>query len=377
MRIGLNLLYLIPGVVGGTETYALGLLAGLKQMKSHCDFVLFLNKESAGLIPDNDPHFQSVVCPVFAENRKNRYFFEQFKLKQYLEQYKIDLLHSLAYTSPIVTPCPAVVSIPDLNFKAFGQSMPLQRRLTLGFIVRQTVLHSRKIITISEFSRQEILKEYNVSPEKIIVTHLAADNQVRQANIHKEAATSDKLSDLPKPYLTTFSSVTTNKNIPRLIEAFLEARKNQQIQQKLVIIGHRCPFDEGKQDPEKRCENQDIVWTGYLDRQKVFDVLKHSDFLVFPSFYEGFGLPALEAMASGVPVVCSHAASLPEVVGDAGIFFDPFSIKDMSEKIAQTAADPALRDSLREKGFRNLERFSWKQTAVQTMAVYKDMMENK
>jgi len=127
----------------------------------------------------------------------------------------------------------------------------------------------------------------------------------------------------------------------------------------------------------KSLDNREIVWTGYLSRQKVFEVLQGSDFMVFPSFYEGFGLPALEAMAAGVPLVCSNTASLPEVVGEAGVFFDPFSIQDMSEKIAQVASDLTLRKNLREKGFQNLQRFSWKQTAEQTLSVYQETMQNR
>ena len=371
MRIGLNLLYLIPGIVGGTETYARGLLTGLKQIKPDCDFVLFLNRESAGLISDDNPHFQSVVCPVFAENRKKRYFFEQFKLRQYVEQYKIDLLHSLAYTSPLFLRCPTAVSIHDLNFKALRNEMPFSRRFMLNLIVGQAVYQSNKVITISNFSRQEILREYNIPSEKTAVIYGAADVDNIENNIGVE------LPGIKQPYIVAFSSVTTNKNIPRLIEAFLDAKKNHHIKQKLVIIGHWHSGEKGLTGIARHTESQDIIWTGYLDRPKVFEVLKRSDYLIFPSFYEGFGLPALEAMAIGVPVVCSNTASLPEVVGDAGLFFDPFSVKDMATKIEQVASDPKLRNNLREKGSKNLERFSWKQTAEQTMAVYNDIMQKQ
>jgi glycosyltransferase involved in cell wall biosynthesis len=375
MRIGLNLLYLIPGIVGGTETYALGLLAGLKQIKPAHEFVLFVNRESASLISDDAPNFTKVVCPVFAENRKKRYFFEQFKLKQYIEQYKIDILHSLVYTSPLFLRCPTVVSIHDLNFKALRHEMSFSRRFVLGLIVGQAVRRSNKVIAMSNFSRQEILREYQVPSEKTVVIHEAVDVD----NIKNSTGDAPEPSGIKQPYIVAFNSaaVTTNKNIPRLIEAFLDAQKHCQLKQKLVIIGHRYPLGKEAQDGETPGENPDIVWTGYLNRQKVFDILRHSDFLVFPSFYEGFGLPALEAMAAGVPVVCSNTASLPEVVGDAGIFFDPFSVKDMAAKIEQAATDPKLRNNLREKGFKNLERFSWKQTAEQTMAVYHEIMNNR
>jgi len=374
MRIGLNLLYLIPGIVGGTETYARGLLRGLRQIKPDYEFVVFVNREAAGLIADNDPAFKKVVCPVYAANRKNRYYFEQVKLRRYVEQYKIDLLHSLAYTSPLFLPGPVIVSIPDLNFNAFGNSMPLARRLMLRLIVWQAVLRSSKVITISNFSREEILKHYHISPEKVIVTHLAADNGELEDKVSKKSMNAQELSDSYQPYIMAFSSPTVNKNLSRLIKAFLEAKKKYNLAQKLLLIGHRYPIAE---DMQRCSENEDVVWTGYLERGALLEILRRADFMIYPSFYEGFGLPVLEAMVEGVPVVCSNAASIPEICGDAGIYFDPFSIKDMAACIARVAGNPVLRQELRLKGLKNVDRFSWQQTAAQTVAVYEDVLQNR
>lgn len=378
MRIGLNLLYLIPDVVGGTETYARGLLAGLRQVCPKHDFVLFVNQESADSILANNQNFTKVVCPVCAENRKQRYFFEQIQLRNYVSRHRIDLLHSLAYTSPLFLQCPTVVSIHDLNFQALGHDMPIHRRLMLRLFVGQAAARSNKIIVMSDFCRKEIVREYTIDPGKIAIIPGAVD--LGDNFNHKEDKIQPELTQLPKiekPYITAFSSVTSNKNIPRLLEAFLQAKKNNHINHKLVIIGHRFPFHEIKPEWLRAIENQDIIWTGYLARQKVFETLQDSDFMVFPSFYEGFGLPALEAMAAGVPLVCSNATSLPEVAGDAGVFFDPFSEKDMAEKIARVAADPAWREKLKERGFENLRRFSWKKTAQMTLAVYDSVLQNK
>jgi glycosyltransferase involved in cell wall biosynthesis len=374
MRIGINLLYLIPDIVGGTETYARGLLRGLRQVKSDHEIILFVNRESAGLIADDDRDFKKVVCPVYASNRKNRYYFEQVKLRQYVQQYKIDLLHSLAYTSPLFLPCPAIVSLPDLNFKAFGSSMPLSRRLVLRLIVWQAVLRASKVITISNFSREEILGQYHIPPEKVAVTYLAADNDAVEEKANEESDDGQAMPDLKQPYAIAFSSSTANKNLSGLIKAFLEAKKDHKLIQKLMLIGHKYPIEA---DVQGCYENEDVVWTGYLERRKVLEILRRADFMIYPSFYEGFGLPVLEAMTAGVPVICSNAASIPEVVGDAGVYFDPFSIKDMAACIARVANNQPLRQELRQKGFKNLDRFSWKQTATQTVAVYNEILQNR
>jgi glycosyltransferase involved in cell wall biosynthesis len=374
MRIGLNLLYLIPDVVGGTETYARGLLQGLKQLETDYEFLLFVNKESAKICLDDPPKIRSVVCPVSAVNRRSRYFFEQVKLRRYIGKYGIHLLHSLGYISPLFLPCPTVVTVHDLNMKAFGNQMQFTRRLMLNLFVQQSIIRSDKIITVSEFSRDEILNEYHIPSNKIVVTHEAVDLYSLEKNLGNEIDNPLEQLGPRQPYIVAFSSSYPNKNISRLLEAFLELKTKKRLEQKLVLIGHKYLTERGKSSSDLLEENEDILWTGYVDRSQVFKILKKADLLVFPSFYEGFGLPILEAMAAGVPVVCSKAASLPEVAGDAAVFFDPFSVKDIADNIVSVATNPDLRANLRQKGFKNLERFSWKLTAAKTVAVYDDLL---
>lgn len=373
VRIGLNLLYLIPGIVGGTETYARGLINGLRAIGAGYDFILFLNRESEDLISDDYPGFTKVVCPVCASNRKNRYAFEQFRLKKYLEQYKIDLLHSLAYTSPLSLTCPTVVTVHDLNFKAFGNSMPFSRRFALSLIVRQAVLRANMVVTVSQFSKQQIIRQYPVARDKVKVIYHGSDHfdHYLQADEKHTSSIRSRFQDRQEPYIVAFSSKSVNKNISRLIEAFMEARRAFALEHHLVLIGHKFP-------PARALEKDEfkhaVHWTGYLKDDDVFDVIRHADFMVFPSFYEGFGLPVLEAMAAGVPVTCSKTASLPEVAGDAAIYFDPYSVKDMAAKISMLAADRKLKNHLREKGFLNNRRFSWQKTATETLALYNGIL---
>jgi len=266
------------------------------------------------------------------------------------------------------------VTVHDLNFKAFGDQMSLSRRMMLGLFVKQSIIRSDKVITVSEFSRNQIIKEYHIPSDKIIVTHEAADLDDFEKSTNGAADEATVISKKNGPYIVAFSSTYANKNIPCLIAAFIKLKKENRLKQKLVLIGHRYSGEIGKPGTDSLEKHEDIIWTGYLSRKLVSEVLKQADFLVFPSFYEGFGLPILEAMAVGVPVVCSKAASLPEVAGDAAVFFDPFSVKDMAEKIALVASNQELRSSLRQRGFQNMERFSWKQTAFETVAVYKDIL---
>jgi glycosyltransferase involved in cell wall biosynthesis len=372
MRIGLNLLFMIPKVVGGTETYARGLLEGFRRLRPNHEFVIFLNRESSKWVPDDGAGFKTVVCPVNAVSRSKRFAYEHLVLRREVRRHGIDLLHSLGYTSPVFLACPSVVTVPDLNFRAFGNLMPLPRRLMLNLAVKLAVLRTDKVVTISEFSRQEILRAYRVAPEKVVVTLLAVEPESNPAS-----GVGTVLKWMRESYCVAFSSTYPNKNLPRLLEAFSDAKRLHRIAQRLVLIGH--PYSSRDWSPRVRdlVERTDVIWAGYLERHQVFGALKQADFLVFPSFYEGFGLPVLEAMAAGLPIVCSKAASLPEVAGNAAVYFDPFSVEDIAEKIVAVANDASLRNELRARGFENLKRFSWEKTAAETVAIYDELLRRR
>jgi glycosyltransferase involved in cell wall biosynthesis len=169
------------------------------------------------------------------------------------------------------------------------------------------------------------------------------------------------------PYLIAFGGGALHKNIPRLLQAFEELKK--ELPHKLVLIGH-LPHNVNL-----RVMSEDIIATGYVPAEHVLPLLSGAELFVLPSLYEGFGLPVLEAQQAGVPVVCSTAGSLPEVAGEAAVFFNPNSIADMAEKIAALASNPALRTELRQKGLANIRRFSWEQTARETLTVYAQVYE--
>ncbi len=371
MRIGINLLYLLPGIVGGTETYARGLLSGLSELDSQHEYFIFANNESYEDIKNTYSKFNIIKCPVFAISRINRYFFEQIKLPSYIKKHRIDLLHSLGYTIPLKLSCFNVVTVPDLNYKAFGNLMPITRRLILNFFVKESIKRSNRVITISEFSKREILKEYKVPDYKVVVTYLASEFRYNcNIELRKQENGVFKYKNI-KPYFVAFSSTYPNKNIPQLIKVFTKLKKNRRINHKLVLIGHK-PENLSKETGDFSSE---VFWTNYVERNFLFEILKNADFMAFPSYYEGFGLPILEAMELGLPVVCSQSASIPEVAGDAAVYFDPFSIDDIADKIEEISKNVNLRMNLKERGFENIKRFSWKKTASETVAIYESLKQ--
>jgi glycosyltransferase involved in cell wall biosynthesis len=368
MRIGINLLYLLPGIVGGTETYAAGLLHGLAKIDRQDEFIVFVNQECAQWPLPDTSKFTRVVCPVRAVSRWRRYFYEQVRLPNMLKKHKVDVIHSLGYVGPLWTFCPSIVTIPDLNYIVLKQSMPVIKRLGLRFFSVNAARHAKYVVTISTFSKHAIRQNLKIGSDKIAVTHLGPrirDDFKNQLDVNKI----QQLYGVSKPYIIAFGGGLEHKNIPRLIKAFLEVKKV--LSYALVLIGH-LPHDvDLKKISNQKGNAKDIIATGYIPSEHVLPLLSGADAFVLPSLYEGFGLPVLEAQQAGVAVVCSAAGSLPEVAGDAAVYFDPYSTSDIRDKIIRVVRDATLREALRQKGFQNILRFSWESTASQTLALYK------
>lgn len=368
MRIGLNLLYLLPGIVGGTETYAAGLLQGLSEVDGQNDYFVFVNSESTFWPLPKTPNIHRIPCPVRATNRLQRLAYEQLVLPGLADGHKLELLHSLGYVAPLKLPCPSVVTVHDMNTKGHGRSMGLVKRLLLAFLVRHSARAAQHVITVSEFSRREILAHVGLALEKITMIH-EAPLQVDQP---AEKTSGPKMAE---PYVLAFASLSMHKNIPRLIEAF--ALLAPTMPHRLVLAGH-VPID-GRINRAIAHHNlaDRVTLTGYLPHGEVQSLLAGTDLFIFPSLYEGFGLPVLEAQTQGAVVACANRGALPEVAGKGAAFFNPESPQNMAEVIRHCLTDPGLRQRLQTQGARNITRFSWNEAARQTLAVYKQAARRK
>jgi glycosyltransferase involved in cell wall biosynthesis len=369
MRIGLNLLYLIPEVVGGTETYAAGLLDGLSKVGEGNEFLVYTNREAASWpIPERN-FMRRIPCPVNATSRSARYFFEQARLPGLLREHSLDVIHSLGYVGPIRSPCPSVVTVHDLNFRNPELAMSYSKRRILGFFIDRSIRNAQRVITVSESSRAEIASHFRIPMDRIAAIHQAPDPRLGPSPDMEEVERFLADRGLRRPFLLAFGNRFPHKNIARLLEAFRVARSRGDTAHSLVITGHDFP---GSSDVEAG-----VYRTGFLPASDLRKVLAAADFLVFPSLYEGFGLPVLEAMAAGVPVACSRRASLPEVAGDAALFFDPESVDEIAAAIGRLSRDRALREDLRKRGTENAARFSWEKTARETLEVYESVLASR
>jgi glycosyltransferase involved in cell wall biosynthesis len=365
MRLGLDLLYLIPGVVGGTETYATGLLPALRAIDKDDEFTVYVNREAAEWpLPDG---FRRVVCPFMGSRRGARYCFQQVHLPALLRRDAIDLVHSLGYVGPLRTLCARVATVHDLNYRAFGHEMPVVRRRALEFFVGMTVRRADAIIADSEFTRSELVAAFGVSRAPFVMVPLAA--RPRPARTDEQRAAERAGLGLPSSYVLAFGGSTPNKNLPRLLDAFARAR-SRGLAQELVIVG-RTPAHLAEE------AHSGVRLAGYLGEVALDAVLSGADVLIVPSIYEGFGLVLLEAMEAGVPIVCSSRAALPEVAGDAAVYFDPYNVEGMASRILEVGGDPERRQALRHRGGERVRGYSWQRTAQETLKVYRDVLASR
>lgn len=372
MKIALNLLYLLPGIVGGTQTYAVSLIRALAALDTENEYLLYLNRESEALDITDAPHVRRIVCPVRAIRRPARYGYEQMALPLALRRDRVDLLHSLGYVGPLFPPCPQIVSIHDLIYRGHQAMMTGGKQKALEFFVKGVARRSNHVITMSENSKREIVADIGIAPEKVAVIHEAGRPAPPPSTPEERAPTLVRYG-ITAPYVLAFSSPNPVKNIARLMEAFAEACAA--LPHQLVLVGHLPPGMDPEAEAARLGIAGRVLRTGYVPDGDIAPLLQGAALFAFPSLYEGFGLPLLDAQQAGVPVVCSNAASLPEVAGEGAVLFDPLSVPEMAAAIRSCLGDLARRDRLVRQGRANAARFSWEETARQTQNVYRQVME--
>ena len=364
MLIALNLLYLIPGVVGGTETYARSLIHALAEEDRDNEYAIFLSREAKDIDITPAPNFERIVCPVVAMQRAARYGWEQAVLPLQLLRRKPALVHSLGYVSPLAATCPQVVAVHDVNYLGHKGRRTVLGRRAFQFFVERTVSRADRVITISEFSRSEIVKHMKVSKDKVTVVHPAG----REKNGIAAAAEEHELvSSIGRPYILAFSSLSAHKNIPRLISAF--SRISSSVPHALVLVGHLPEKSEARSQMQSASDER-VIFTGYIPDEQVDALMRRASLFAFPSLYEGFGLPILDAQHAGVPVACSSAGALPEAAGEGALLFDPHSVDDMASVLERCLVDMDLRETLVARGHENAAQFSWGRAARETLAIY-------
>jgi len=289
--------------------------------------------------------------------------YEQIRLPRLLRARPVALLHSLGYTAPIGIDVPGVVTVHDLNFMRHVE-MGSVRRLALRAVVGMAARRAARIVTISSFSRREIVSALRIPEGRVVVTPLAAEPMDSPSAAHVREVR--ERHRLPGSYLIAFGSTARHKNIDGLVRAFEAVAAD--LPHDLVVAGHLPDGALAALAPSLATR---VRRTGYVDAADLAALISGSDGLVFPSRYEGFGIPLLNAQALGVPVAASRAAALPEVGGPAVLYFDPDSTREMAEALRALVQPGREREDRVRAGRANATRYDWLQTARATLAVYR------
>lgn len=370
MKIGVNTLFLIPGEVGGSETYLRDILRHAVDRHPGIEWVLFTNHENhESFAAAYGATSRVSLCriPVRARQRVARILHEQVSLPRAVRRAGVDLLWSPGYTAPLRGCCPQVVSVLDMQYREFPEDLAPLARLVTGLLVPAAVRVARRVMTLSEFSREQIVAYTGCARSKIVPIHLAAGPEFAQ--VQGEEGVSRRRALVPdKPYILCVAHTYPHKNVHSLVEAF--GRLLGRSEHVLVLVGRERRGEPlvaqalaGLEDPMR------VVRLQGLARPDLIALYQGADLFVFPSLYEGFGLPVLEAMSAGVPVVTADRGPMRELGGDAVRYCDG-APQGLAGAIAETLAQtPAVREAWIQRARKRAAEFSWERAAELTVRV--------
>jgi glycosyltransferase involved in cell wall biosynthesis len=363
MRIGIDA-HMVGSRETGNETYCLGLIEGLEQIEDHNQYMVYLTSPS--VLPSVNGHGRLLRRML---RRGSSAWRLLMGFAQASRSDRLDVLH-VTYNVPFFTRCPLVVSVHDISYVHFPEFFSKRDLRLLGAYVPYSVKRARHVLTLSESAAQDIERVYGVPRSKISVVPLAARAPYTGMAEPTRVSYMRETYGLSEPYILAVGNLQPRKNLLRLVEAVAQLPAWAS-DLKLAVVG-KAQWKES--DIYRRVTelglNDRVVFTGYVSDEDLALLYHGSLALVYPSLYEGFGLPILEAMSCGTPVICSNTSSMPEVAGDAAIMIDPLNVGELADAIGSVAQSNSLREQLRHRGFARASSFSWLKTARQTLKVY-------
>jgi glycosyltransferase involved in cell wall biosynthesis len=364
LRIGINALYLIPGGVGGTEIYLRHLLGALGAIDRENEYFVFTNRETPADLAPAQPNFQIVPQPVRAVFRPARLLWEQTGLPLAAMRLRLDVLFNPGFTAPVLCPCPQVTTFHDLQHKRHPEyfrwfDLPFWRMCLWASAHR-----SRILLAPSEATRADLLRFYGLR-EKVRVVPEGVDTAFFEIGRERQTGGIE-------PYVLCPSTSHPHKGLVPLIRAFAQVRRAQP-GLRLVITGVRG-FHAGAVDQAiaESPLGDAVRLTGWVPRAELYKLFRHAFAFVYPSTFEGFGLPVVEALAAGVPAACSAIEPLASMAGDAALQFEPGNEAAIAAALLHLIEDPALRAKLAAAGPVRAREFSWERSAEGTLAALRD-----
>ena len=369
MRIGIDarLVYYHQAGIG---QYILRLTQALAQIDREDQFVVFKSRKDKTAIIDHQPNFKSERLWTPSHHR-----YERLAMSAELLPFPLDVLHSPDFIPPSHTRCPSVITMHDLAFLLYPRLLTRESARYYGQ-VDLAARHADHIIAVSESTKRDTVRLLGVPENKVTVIYEAAHPLFTPMSNTDELARVREHYRLPQNFILFVSTVEPRKNLPTLLRALKLLRQNYKTDTVLAVAGNRGWLFEQVDEVVAELNLGDAVrFLGGVPNEELVYLYNAAKLFVFPSFYEGFGLPPLEAMACGTPVIVSKVASLPEVVGDAGTLVEPEDVEGLAVAMWRILSDENLRREMRAKGLKRAQTFSWQRAARETLAVYRSVAE--
>lgn len=369
MKIAVNTLG--PSKIkAGIGNYVAQVCALFPVLAAKHSYVYVVNKENETLF-NQIPNIQLLHAPSYTKNRLLRMFYEQFILPLQLKREKIDILFSPGFVCPIIKTAKYVTTIHDMTFFTHPQYHESWKVRYFKRMIPISVRRSDAILADSESTRQDILKILKTKEEKVTTIPLAA-NKIPFWPLNSSKELLKKKYGIKDHFILFVGMIEPRKNVESLIKAFAQIKSKE----KLVIVGKQGWMMDHLQTLIAELNLKErIIFTGYVPDEELGAFYAKASVFVYPSHYEGFGLPVLEAMQAGCPVITSNISSLPEVAGEAAILVDPNDVKSIANAINTVLADKLLQSELMDKGKVQAEKFSWEKTAKETLKVFEQVMK--
>jgi glycosyltransferase involved in cell wall biosynthesis len=358
----------------GIGTYVRNLLRQLARQDEANEYVVLCRETDCDTVEALGARFRAV-----SENAGPYSIAEQFAIPMDLRRESINLFHAPHYVLPPLTPCTSVVTIHDCIHLRFPQYLPNRIGYAYARAQMWTATHrAARVITVSEASKRDILRYFRVPESRIDVIYNAIDDRFWEKPDIDEMNRVRERYQLTNPFVLYAGNIKPHKNLERLIEAFHLLRQNspdlKDVQ--LLIIGDEISkYATLRRAVHRHKLHKHVRFFGFVPDQTLAALYRLANVFVFPSLYEGFGLPPLEAMASGTPVITSNVSSLPEVVGDAAVMIDPYESEAIAGAMHRVLTDEGLRADLRRKGLARAREFSWERSIARVREIYGEVMQ--
>jgi glycosyltransferase involved in cell wall biosynthesis len=355
----------------GIGTYIRNLLRHLARLDASTEYVVLCRDHDSPFVSELGENFRPVM-----EWSGQYSIREQITVPLELRRERADLFHAPHYVLPPLTPCRSVVTIHDCIHLRFPQYLPSR----LGYAYARSALwiaahRSARVLTVSEASKRDILQYFRIPESKVAVIYNAIDERFNEEPPADEVMRVRERYQLNDPFILYAGNIKPHKNLERLIEAFHIIRRGELEDVKLLIIGDEISKYAALRRTVHRYKlHKHVRFFGFVPDATLAILYRLARVFVFPSLYEGFGLPPLEAMASGTPVITSNVSSLPEVVGDAAMLIDPYEPDAIAGAMRRVLVDDRLRDDMRERGLIRAREFSWGQSVRRVRQIYDEVL---